>query len=84
MNYRVSWDLNPITTLARIWLQAVDRNAITAAQARIDHLLHSDPLGNGVPVSEGLYAIQVHPLRVLFEIDSARRRVRVVGVGLLP
>jgi hypothetical protein len=84
MTYRLSWTRNAKSALARAWLQAVDRNAVAAAQISIDRLLGSDPLRHRIAVREGLYAIEVHPLRALFEIDSTRRRVRVVGVGLLP
>ena len=84
MNFSVRWDRDARNTLAAVWLAARDRRAVTAAQARIDHLLATDPLGKGTPVSEGLYAIQVHPLRALYEVDDIRRAVRVVSIGELP
>jgi hypothetical protein len=49
----------------------------------MDRLLAADPWGNGVPVSEGLYAIEVPPLRALFEIHDAAKFVKVVSVGEL-
>lgn len=83
MTYSVNWTRRARTHLAALWLQALDRRAVTAAQAQVDRLLAFDPLGNGVPVSEGLYAIDVCPLRALFKISDADRRVTVVSVSLL-
>jgi hypothetical protein len=83
MSYIVDWEDPARATLALIWIQAANRQAITAAQARIDRLLAVDPLGHGVAVSEGLYALEVHPLRALFEIAEAEKSVTVVSVGEL-
>jgi hypothetical protein len=83
MNYSVEWSADALTALATVWMQAPDRAAVTAAQDRIDRLLAADPLAHGTPVSEGLYAITAHPLRALFEVASASRRVKVVGVRQL-
>lgn len=70
--------------LARIWLRAHDRQAVSAAQARADHLLARDPVGNGRHVAEGLYAIDVPPLRLTYTIDSTTRKVEVTWVWYLP
>jgi hypothetical protein len=83
MTYSVDWAPEARATLATIWMKAADRQAVTAAQARIDRLLTANPLGNGTPVSEGLYAIEVHPLRALFEPPDVRRLVWVVSVSEL-
>jgi hypothetical protein len=83
MSYTVNWETPALNTLATIWIRAVNRRAVTTAQARIDRLLSVDPLDNGVPVSEGLYAIEVHPLRALFEVLEASKSVKVVSVGEL-
>jgi hypothetical protein len=65
-------------------MQAPDRRAVNAAERQADALLAADPLGNGRPVSEGLYRLDVGPLVVLYEVDVATRTVEVTGVGLLP
>ena len=83
MSYTVKWEPDPVSTLSEIWLEAADRKAITAAQARIDRLLASDPLANATFVSEGLYGMNAEPLRVLLEISIPKRVVKVVSVGLL-
>jgi hypothetical protein len=84
MRYSVNWTDDALDTLAVIWMQSPDPGAVTWAQATIDRLLASDPLRHGVPWAEGLYAIEVHPLRVQFEVFAGNRAVRVVSVGELP
>lgn len=60
------------------------RQAITVAQARIDRLLATDPLRNGIALSEGLYAIDIHPLRAVYEVSDVNQTVTVVSVNWLP
>ncbi len=81
MRYNVDWDISARHTLAAIWIKAANRQAVTAAQDQIDRLLAADPLGKSKPVSEGLYAINVHPLRVVFEVDDSTKSIMVVSVG---
>jgi hypothetical protein len=83
MSYTVHWNAAARNTLATIWIGSGNRRAVTAAQTRIDHLLASDPLRNGTPLSEGLYVIEVHPLRAVFEVDDTGKRVKVISVGEL-
>jgi hypothetical protein len=83
MNYRVRWSRVAVAALATFWMRATDREAGTRAQAEIDRLLRSDPLVNGTHLSEGLYAISVHPLRAHFEVSTADKRVRIVGLAWL-
>lgn len=84
MNYGVKWSRSTRLSLASIWLVAPNRNAVTKAQARIDHLLSVDPVSHSQPVSEGLFAIEVHPLRVIFELNEVTRTVEIVGISQLP
>jgi len=51
MRYSVDWTPDALATLTTIWMQAADRWAVTAAEAKINRLLTADPLGNGTPVS---------------------------------
>jgi hypothetical protein len=83
MRYNVDWNISARRTLAAIWIKAANRLAVTAAQDQIDRLLAANPLGNSNPVSEGLYAINVHPLRAVFEVDDSTESVMVVSVGEL-
>jgi hypothetical protein len=84
MSYAVDWADDPISALAAIWVVAADRGTVRDAQAAIDRLLAADPAGNGTPVREGLYAIEVPPLRALFEFSVEQRSVKVVFLRRLP
>ena len=83
MSYSVAWTPAARATLATIWIGAADRQAVTIAQARMDRLLAVDPLKNGTPLSEGLYAIEIHPLRALFEVDATGKFVSIVSLSEL-
>ena len=80
MKYSVDWTDDAIDSLTTIWLQSADRGAVTTAQVAIDKLLAADPLVKGALVSEGLYALEVHPLRVLFAVDDVASVVTVESV----
>ena len=82
--FSVGWDANALNMLAGAWTAAPDPGAVTAAADAIDRRLAADPLAHGTPVSEGLYAIEVPPLRALFEVDPTARTVTVVSVTSLP
>jgi hypothetical protein len=84
MSYHVDWEIPARNTLATIWISSANRRAVTAPQARIDRLLAADPQRNSKPLSEGLYVIDVHPLRAVFELDDANKSVKVVSVGEVP
>jgi hypothetical protein len=84
MNFEVDWNDDALSALAASWVGALDREAVTAAQEAIDRLLAADPYGNGWHVSEGLYAIDVPPLRAQFEVAEREKLVTVVSVGELP
>lgn len=84
MNYSVDSEIEARNELASVWMSAssLDRKAITAAQAEIDRLLAFDPISKGSLLSEGLYAINFPPLRVLFEVSEESRMVNVVKMKL--
>jgi hypothetical protein len=84
MIYSVEWTEDTLAVLAVLWMQASDRQAVTAAQAAIDRLLATDPHGAASAVSEGLYALEVPPLKVHFEISQAQNAVTVVSVRRIP
>jgi hypothetical protein len=69
--------------LAAAWLDAPNRAAVTAPQAKIDHLLGDDPFVYGEPVSEDLYSISVPPLRALFYVNKPAKLVYVESIGVL-
>ena len=82
--FTVRWENNALAAMAALWTMATDPAAVTAAADDIERRLAAAPLVHGMPVSEGLYAIEVPPLRALFEIDDIAMRVRVVSLNHLP
>ncbi len=67
--------------LAALWMVAADRSAITTAQHQIDQALAADPHRAGRALSEGLWRIDVPPLKAFYEIDEIKRLVRITGIG---
>jgi hypothetical protein len=65
-------------------LRTPNRKAVTTAQMTIDRQLASDPVGSGMPISEGLFAFEAPPLRVQFEVYAESQRVTIVSVRELP
>jgi hypothetical protein len=54
-----------------------------ALRARIETELARDPSKHSIHLAEGLYRIELTPLRVLFEVDEADKIVQVVSVRLV-
>jgi hypothetical protein len=53
------------------------RLKLTLACNEIDRRLQRDPVGQGVALSEGTYALEVDPLRVIYTISEADRIVEI-------
>jgi hypothetical protein len=83
MKFYVHWDDDANDGLAAAWTSTSDRMAVTTASAKIDRLLAADPLGHGTHVAEGLYALEVDPLRVYYEVDEPNHVVGVVSAGII-
>jgi hypothetical protein len=81
--FTVIWHRDVQEALAELWLSAAEPAAVTSAGDLIDHMLASDPLAGAQEVSEGLFRLDVPPLRVYFEVSEADRVVRVARVRLL-
>jgi hypothetical protein len=80
--YTVTWVKSAQNELATIWTQATDRQAVTDAADAIDRELSVDAPTKGQPVSEGLRALVIDPLRVLFSASEPDRLVEVSNVAL--
>ena len=81
--YTVVWVESAQSELASIWLSASNRNAVTVAADEIDRVLATDATDQGVNVSEGLRALFVQPLRVLFTASDEDRIAEVLRVRRL-
>jgi len=81
--YTVVWPQGAQDELAELWLASSDRRAVTAAIDWLDRELGEDAPGKGIELREGLRALLVPPLRVLFVVREADRVVEVLRVRLL-
>ncbi len=83
MRYTVSWHSKALDELARIWLQASNRRAITAAVNQIDRLRRHAAEQVGVQ-HQGDWYLAVRPLAVIYSVSPDDRLVQVLGVRLVP
>jgi hypothetical protein len=81
--FRVEWEPAAEDELARLWLQSIDQQAITAAEAKADHLLCYDSFKYGNHLSEGLYRIDVPPLTFIYTIEPSNKLVVITWVRIL-
>jgi len=82
--YIVTWIESAQAELAQIWIDASDRQAVTAATHAIDKELVEDAATKGSELREGLRELSVSPLRVLFIVREEDRLVEVSKVRYLP
>jgi hypothetical protein len=80
MRFTVLWVKKAEQELAELWLNALDRTAITQASNRIDRILGRDPEQVGES-REGNRRILVEPpLAVIFRVELMDRLVQVLHV----
>lgn len=79
MKYRVRYLRRAVNQLGGIWLNAPDRNAVTAASSRIDRLLQIDPLSLGESREANKRFWVERPLAVTYRVQAADRRVVVLS-----
>jgi hypothetical protein len=75
--YQVIWDDDVYSEVASTWLDAKDRLAVIDAIREIDQVLMRDPTGSGTELAEGLLWIDCEPVRAIYSVDEAKRRVKV-------
>ena len=79
-HYTVNWKLGAQNHLAQLWIEAPDRDVVTASANRIDEELANDPDLKGRLLREGLRSLDISPLRVLYEVNVLGRIVDVYSV----
>ena len=79
MRYTLVWVPAADDELARIWMEAADRRAVTAATAEIDRLLKSKPLAVGEAYDDDR-RLAVDPLEVIYTVSPDDCMVRVLWV----
>ncbi len=79
MKFTVVWLKAVEDDLAKIYLDSADGAAVTNASDSVDALLATRPLEVGVPhpTLAGLRVIDEPPLRVVYRVDEADRKVLV-------
>ncbi len=84
MSYDVVWEDNATSEVAAEFVSSKDKIAIVDATYQIDRSLESDPIGNGEPLSEGLFYIDRPPLRAIYSIDANTKRVDIGRIRRIP
>jgi plasmid stabilization system protein ParE len=80
MRYTVTWKPSLKAQLAKIWLAADDKKAVTEATDTIDKLLRVAPLSVGESRSGMIRIVIVRPLAVAYEVFEDDRRVEVLAI----
>jgi hypothetical protein len=80
MNFTVIWSEAAVQDLARIWMNATDRNAITQASNEIDRILSRDAQHVGESRPGGQRVEFADPLGFRFEVVVDDQRVTVGAV----
>ena len=80
MTYTVLWKSDAEDQLARLWMDAENRNAVRRAADKIDQLLGDDPLKQGESRSAGVRVMFVDPLAVFYQVQEQDRTVWVARV----
>jgi hypothetical protein len=78
--YTVVWLEEARDDLARLWLAASNRQAITSASDEVDRLRQTDPFAVSHHVAEGIWKLHIAPL--LFAVFETDRRIEVTNIVL--
>ena len=81
--YTVLWHSDATNELAELWVESLDRQALTAATNAIDRELGDGSTSKGTELSEGLRALFEPPLQVLFVVREDDRVVEVLRIKLI-
>lgn len=78
--YQVIWDPSVYSEVASAWLNAADRLKVMDAVHEIDQILICNPFAGGTELSEELFWVDCVPLRAIYSIDEAAKRVNVYRI----
>ena len=81
IRYTVVWHDGAQDQLARIWMDAADRDDVTRAAHEIDTHLAKDAETKGMPVVGDIREWVTTPLRVLFAVSPLDRLVKILHVA---
>ena len=77
MSYTVTWTPEARARLADIWLEGPNRDRISKAAHQIDEILRASGTAQAAFLHEGLWAIQIVPLSVVFSVSEPDRMIEV-------
>ena len=77
MSYKVVKEENALGEVAAEFVKGKVKIGIIDASYQLDRALEADPIGNGQPLSEGLFYIDRPPLRAIYTIDANAQRVEI-------
>lgn len=83
MRYTVIWLKDAETELALLWNSAADHKELSNASYEIDRLLAIDAERRGESLREGMRALEIAPLRVVYSVREEDRIVEVAFVRKL-
>jgi len=83
MKYTVAWLPSAEGHLARLWMEAEVRQAVTESANRIDQELQTDAHLKGMRLGR-FRAFYDIPIAVLYTVDVDDRMVRVIQVRRIP
>jgi len=84
MRFTVVWTKAAEAQLASIWINSLDRSAVTAASDAIDVALRTDPVLRGETLTSATRVQIEEPLFVKYRVYEDDRIVKVLSVGRLP
>jgi hypothetical protein len=78
--YTVTYVRDALQDLARLWLSASDRQAVTEAGHAVDRLLRDDASHTGAPIGAERRQVIIPPIIVEFTVEEDDRRVTIWSV----
>ena len=84
MKYTVIWSPQAESALAEAWLDAANRNAVSAASSTLERAIGKFPLRVGRPLASSVNRIAViSPLEIAFDIIEDDKKVIVQSCWLV-
>jgi hypothetical protein len=80
MKFTVVWHPSAVDQLIALWLEAADRQAVTAAADEIDPALREDPILRGETLVATFRILVIEPLQVVYRVRDADRTVQILSL----
>ena len=83
MNYDVILSMDAVEDVLRITMASSSKSEVVLAAKQLQDALRSHPAATGTHLSEGLYYVDLDPLRAFFTIDVDDKVVEIINVKQL-